>query len=258
MEYVSCAEARPMKGLRVVLSVGSPGPWCEAAKSILHARKVSYVAVGRVGMEHNEELFAWTGQPNAPVAMYEDEKPRHTWLDILYLAERLGSGPSLLPDSREMQIECIGLSHQILGEDGLGWNRRLNMFDMMLKAAGGDPSKVPVPPRLFKDYTITPETTVASTGRMIDILNLLGDRLQRQKAAGSNYLVGDRLTATDIHFATMFGMVDPLPHAVNPMPDFLRGLYESGEPHVRAAVTPELQQHRDFIYRTHLKLPMDF
>ena len=49
----------------------------------------------------------------------------NTWLDILYLAERLGSGPSLLPADREGQVECIGLSHQICGEDGLGWNRRL-------------------------------------------------------------------------------------------------------------------------------------
>jgi glutathione S-transferase len=87
---------------------------------------------------------------------------------------------------------------------------------------------------------------------------MLHERLRRQKAAGSNYLVGDRLTATDIHFAAMFGMVDPLPHALNPMPEFLRGLYASGEPHVRAAVTPALQAHRDFIYQRHLKLPMDF
>jgi glutathione S-transferase len=258
VKYVSCAEARQMSGVRLVLSIGSPNPWGEAAKSVFHARQVEFAAVGREGMDEDPDLFAWTGQRNVPVAMYNDEKPRHTWLDILYLAERLGSGPSLLPESREQQIECIGLSHQICGEDGLGWNRRLNIFKMLLTAAEGDPARTALPGRLFKDYTITSETTATATGRLIAILNLLQRHLQRQQAAGSRYLVGERLSATDVHFATLFGMVDPLPHELNPMPGPLRSFYSSGEPHLRAAITLELQQHRDFIYQNHLRLPMDF
>ena len=261
MRYISCAEAIPMKGLRLVLSSDGPNIWCEAAKYVLDFRNVPYVAVAKSGMgdtDENAQLFAWTGQRNSPVAMYEDEKPRFGWLDILYLAERLGNGPSLLPETREAQVECIGLSHQLCGEDGLGWNRRLNMFKMMLDAAGGDPVKTGLPPRLFKDYTINTQTAGAGTDRLLAILKMLDDRVKRQKAAGSRYLVGDRLTATDLHFAAIFGMVDPLPHAVNPMPAGLRALYESGEPHVRAAVTDELRAHRDYIYKTYLKLPMDF
>jgi glutathione S-transferase len=261
MKYISCAEAIPMKGLRLVLSSDGPNIWCEAAKYVFALRNVPYVAVRKSGMgdtEDNERLFQWTGQRNAPVAMYEDEKPRSGWLDILYLAERLGSGPSLLPDAREGQVECIGLSHQLCGEDGLGWNRRLNMFKMMLDAVGGDPARTGLPPRLFKDYTIDAQTAAAGTDRLLAILKLFNDRLKRQKAAGSRYLVGDRLTATDAHFAAMFGMVDPLPHGVNPMPAGMRGLYESGEPHVRAAVTDELREHRDYIYKNHLTLPIDF
>jgi len=258
MNYIPCAEARPLTGLRLVLSAGSPGPWDEAAKAIFNVRNVPFIAVRKEGFGTDEDLFTWTGVRNAPVAMYDDERPRHTWLDILYLAERLGSGPSLLPDTREGQVECIGLSHQICGEDGLGWNRRLNLFKMMVEAAGGDPAQTILPLRMFKDYGGTNDAMAGATQRLIDILNMLSARLQRQKAAGSHYLVGDRLTAADLHFTAFAGMIDPLPIESNSMPQFLRDLYSSGEPRLRQAITPELMAHRDFIYRHHLKLPMDF
>lgn len=261
MDYVSAREARAMGGLRLVLSCDGPNVWCEAAKYVLTLRNVPFVPVGRQGMadtDDNLEIHDWTGHKNSPVAMYEDEKPRTGWLEILYLAERLGSGPSLLPANRELQIESIGLSHQLCGEDGLGWNRRLDMFKMMLDGVGGDPAKTGLPLRLFKDYTINAETTANGTGRVIEILNLFDRRLEKQQAAGSAYLVGDALTATDLHFAALFGIVDPLPHDVNPMPEMLRGLYASGSPELRAAVTDRLRAHRDAIYEKHLTLPIDF
>ena len=258
MDYISCAEARSIPGLRLVLGKGSPGPWGEAAKSLFHVRGVPFVAVAQVGMADNDDLLAWTGQRNAPVAMYEDEKPRHSWIDILYLAERLGSGPSLLPESREGQIECIGLSHQICGEDGLGWNRRLDIFGMLAAKAGGDIAASGVAPRGIRDYSATPEGMAAASGRLIAILAMLDARLKRQQASGARFLVGDQLTASDIYFATFFGMVDPLPPDLCPSPERSRMLYSSGEPEVRGAVTVELRAHRDFIYRTYLKLPMDF
>jgi hypothetical protein len=31
----------------------------------------------------NDEIAAWTNTRNAPVAMYQDELPRSSWLDIL-------------------------------------------------------------------------------------------------------------------------------------------------------------------------------
>jgi glutathione S-transferase len=37
-EYLSVAEAREQPGLRLVLSVGVPGPWGEAAKALFHGR----------------------------------------------------------------------------------------------------------------------------------------------------------------------------------------------------------------------------
>ena len=37
----------------------------------------------------NDELFAWTGHRNAPIAIYGDEPPRTTWRELLWLAERI-------------------------------------------------------------------------------------------------------------------------------------------------------------------------
>jgi glutathione S-transferase len=261
MDYIPSHEARSMPGLRLVLSSDGPNVWCEAAKYVFDLRNVPYVPVAKAGMGESEEnvfLFEWTGHKNSPIAMFDDEKARVSWLDILYLAERLGSGPSLLPDNREQQVECIGLSHQLCGEDGLAWNRRLDMFKMMLDGAGGDPEKTGLPLRLFRDYTINTQTTATGTQRLMDILEMFDRRLERQKAAGSKYLVGDRLTATDVHFAAIFGIVDPLPPEVNPMPDFLRHLYSSGSDELRALITDRLRAHRDYIYEAHLKLPIDF
>ena len=247
-----------MSGLRLVLGRGAPGPWSEAAKNIFYVRQVAFVAVEQAGMADNDELYAWTGQRNAPVAMYQDEKPRHSWLDLQYLAERLGCGPSLLPDTPQNQVECVGISHQICGEDGLGWNRRLNIFGMLVAQHGGDVEATGMAARGFRDYGATPEAMARATGRLIAILTYLDKRLAQQKAAGSDYLVGDRLTATDVHFATFFGMFDPLSPAQCPSPDRSRMLYSSGDAHLRAVVTDALRAHRDFIYRSHLKLPMDF
>lgn len=261
MKYLSCAEARARGGLRLVLSCDGPNPWCEAAKYVFHVKQVPYVATAKRGMDdslENQALFEWTGHKNSPIAMYEDEKARVGWLDMLYLAERLGSGPSLIPESRELQVESIGLSHQICGEDGLGWNRRLNIFKLLLDGADGNPAKTGIPARLFKDYTINNETTKLAEDRLLAILALLDDRLKRQKSRGSNYFVGDKVSGTDIHFAALFGMIDPLPHEVNPMPEGMRVMYSSGEPAVRAAVTPSLRAHRDYIFEKYLKLPIDF
>lgn len=258
MEYKTCAEARTLPGLRLVLSVGAPNPWGEAAKAVFHVRRAPYIAVGRLGMDDDPELYAWTGQRNVPVAMYADEKPRSSWIDILYLAERLGEGPSLLPQDPDRLVECIGLSHRICGEDGLGWNRRLDQFRTMVEEANGDAASLGLPQRLYSDYRITPDTMAQGTQRLIAILSYLDKRLQRQRSHGSDYLVGDRLSACDLHLATMFGMVDPLPPKVSPMPLPLRGRYESGRPELRAAVTDPLRRHRDMIYDRHLTLPMDF
>ena len=74
---------------------------------------------------------------------------------------------------------------------------------------------------------------------------------------GRRYLLGEQLSALDIYWATMAAIVAPLPEAQCPMPKGLRAAYAIYPEHIRAALDPALIEHRDFIYRTYLTMPID-
>jgi hypothetical protein len=52
--------------------------------------------------------------------------------------------------------------------------------------------------------------------------------------------------------------LEPLPEALNPMPDWMRIGYDMIGPVIEVAKDPILLEHRDRIYREHLSLPLDF
>ena len=134
-EYVGVAEARDMSGLRLVLTAGVPGPWGEAAKGIFHVKRIPFVRVRQEAGAEDPALREWTGQTSAPVAAWNDERLRTTSLEILLLAERLRPKPALLPRDPEERALAIGLCHELVGEEGLGWNRRLMLFREAMGAA---------------------------------------------------------------------------------------------------------------------------
>ena len=76
MDYVEPAAARKMDGLRLALTAQAPAPYSLSARAILDHHGVAYVPVLQVGGGSNEDLLAWTGHRNAPVAVYNDEAPR--------------------------------------------------------------------------------------------------------------------------------------------------------------------------------------
>ena len=260
MEYQTPERARELGGLRLALTVGVPAPWGEAAKALCHARSVRFTPVAQLAGEANDALHAWTGVRNAPVAVWEDEPPRIGWLDILMLIERIGTGPSLLPTDSALRAECIGIAHEICGEWGFGWCRRLmilgRMFDGMLDADIG--ALPPGAARMLADYRVQRAEVDRAPQRVADILNMLSARLHAQRAAGSDYLVGDAFTAADIYWAAFSNMVDPLPAADNPMPEQIRGLYGDVFGPAADAVDPALIAHRDHVFRQHLALPLKF
>src|SRR6478609_5545870 len=94
-EYLSVEDAIRRGGLRMVVVGGVPSPWGEAAKSILHIKRIDWAAVRLV--YDSEPLKEWAGQRNGPVLVYENERPRSGWAEILLLAERLAPTPPLLP-----------------------------------------------------------------------------------------------------------------------------------------------------------------
>src|SRR6516165_10757416 len=157
MKYLKVAEARDLPGLRLVLTAHMPGPWGEAAKYILGARNIDFVPVEQLAMETNDDLFAWTGVRNAPIAMYEEEPPASTWLEILLLAERLGSGPSLIPDDEIDRALMMGFSTEICGPDGFGWSRRLELMGRSSVRNPSPTGKYDMT-RMIRSYGVTPET----------------------------------------------------------------------------------------------------
>jgi glutathione S-transferase len=173
------------------------------------------------------------------------------------LAERLGSGPSLLPDDPIDEALALGFSAQICGHGGYGWSRRLGM---------ARPDSAPMPAELEAKRSSmmtaygagATDMIEAAPQRAIRILHGLTRQLYRQREASSDYLVGDRLSACDLHWAAFSQMVQPLTMEECPFPPGMRDMYDTMPPEVRAAGDPILIEHRDRMFAKHIGLPMEF
>ena len=251
MKYKEVEEAIGLPGLRLVLSAGVPGPWGEAAKYIFHMKRLPYTAVRQVGGTESESLRRWTGQSNAPIAIYGEEAPRSGWAEILALAERLAPEPALVPVDPELRVRMFGLAHEICGEGGFGWQRRLMLLAAL--GTGNDVTRT-----LARRYGFSDHAAAAAPARSAEILLLLSRQLRAQRASGSPYFVGERPSALDLYWAAFALMLEPLPNELCRLHPRLRESYVLRDPAVRAAADGALLEHRDFIYRNHLLLPLEF
>jgi len=259
MDYVSAADARSMPGLRLALTVGVPGPWSESAKKIFEYKGLPYVPVAQYASEPNEDLVAWTGHRNAPVAVWQEEPGRTNYQDIVALAERLKPEPSLIPSDSVERQTCFGISADICGEGGWGWKRRIVMRQ---RPRDGNPPTTSNPNLNMQVMRLAYggselESQVAAA-YLSDMLDNFSNRLERQRENGSDYFVGDSVTACDIHWACFSAMLEPLPHSVNPMPDWLRLSYSWLGPELEQHKHRILLDHRNMMFDRHLSLPLDY
>ncbi|MDP3761920.1 MAG: hypothetical protein Q8R01_15535 [Ramlibacter sp.] len=250
--YVSVEDAMTRGGLRMVVVGGVPSPWGEAAKGILHIKRIEWAAV-RLAYD-SDALREWSGQRNGPVAIYENERPRSGWAEILLLAERLAPTPSLLHADAGERALVFGLAHELLGEQGLAWTRRLQLIHAGLQGAGGFPERAAK--YLAKRYGYSPQAGAASGTRVAQLLRMLGARLKSQRDAGSRYYVGDSVTAVDVYSATCMAMFRPLPAGQCDMDVSTRAAFEMQDAQTEAALDPILLAHRDMMYAQHLELPL--
>ena len=258
MEYKTVPEARNLDGLRITLTAGVPAPWSESAKAVLKVKNIPYVPVLQKGGAVNEELVAWTGHRNAPTMMYRDEPARVTWLDILNLVERLQPNPPLVPGDMEDRILMTGLMNELAGEGGMLWSSRQLMFRAMAEAMG---EEAVADNPMFRNYHYSAEDAASACEKVIQILKRFELQLERQAEAGSRYLVADRLSALDLYWACFSQTLLPLPQEVNPMPNSLRVMWGSAvDEMAKAGYSPDdrLFEHRDYIYREYIGLPLDF
>jgi glutathione S-transferase len=250
---VSLSAARALPGLRLVVLQGVPSPWSQAAKAILRVKQLPYTLVHRAPNDPPGALEAWTGQASFPAAMYESERPRTGWAEILLLAERLAPAPLLVPADPEQRAFFFGLCHELCGEMGLGWARRLEGIAAGLARTPVDP----IAAWLGGKYGYSTETAAQAPGRVRDVLGLLAELLARSRARGSGYLLGAELTALDLYWATFCNLVSPLPPELLALPAALRPMFTSADPAVHELLGRSgLLAHRDRIYREHLELPV--
>jgi glutathione S-transferase len=251
-QYIGVEEAIERDGLRMVVVGDVPSPWGEAAKGILHIKGIDWVAVRLV--YDSDALKQWAGQRSGPVAIYRNEPPRSGWAEILLLAERLAPAPALLPAGAAERALVLQLAHEICGEGGLGWSRRLQLVHAGLREAGGFPARAAK--YLAKKYGYSPDAGAAYGARVVQLLGMLAARLRAQRALGWHHYVGDVLTAVDVYSATFMALLRPLPHEQCAMEASTRAAFEMRDEQTDAALDPILLEHRDMMYAQHLQLPL--
>ena len=255
-EYIDVERARAMTGFRLVLTSGVPGPWSEAAKSILHVKKLPYVKVRQELGGANRELLDWTAQASAPVMVWNEERPRSIWNDQLYLVERLQPNPRLVPANIEDRALMFGYANEICGENGFGWSKRLSIIHQSTNSS--NEAGRHLASYLTGKYGYDKAQAEAAPARIAGILNALSARLEQQRKRGSRFFIGDALSALDIYWATFAALIDPLPDELCPMSPAFRHVYTNTDPTIKSATVPILLEHRDFIYHNFLELPLDF
>ncbi|MDH5172994.1 MAG: hypothetical protein OEW92_11290 [Gammaproteobacteria bacterium] len=253
MEYLTVEEARTRPGLRLVLTRGVPGPWSEAAKAIFTLRNVTYLPVQQIAGDDNKALVEWTGHRNAPVAIYENEVPRVRWLELLDLAERLGSGPSLMPENRDDRVFMVGLINEIAGENGMAWNARILMFHAGIQAQGPNAAKNP----MYAEYQYDENAIDSSKIKIESFLSYLASHIAAQREKGSHFLVGKAFSAADVYWAYFSNMLETLPPDQCPAPDGLRKIWGVLAKSM-SGYDPILIEQRNRIFAEHLELPLKF
>jgi glutathione S-transferase len=252
--YLPFDEIKADRGLRIVLVQGLPSPWGQAAKTIFEVKGLEYKAAAWVAFAPNEDIAAWGGEASAPIVAWSSEKPVHRWIDILNLAERLAPSPPLVPSDVNDRVLMFGLSNEICGELGIGWNRRLQVVSPAIES-GAAPDNIK---EMSVKYRYNAPDVRAATSRIVQALGALARQLESQYERGREFFVGDRLSALDIYWTAFTNLLDPLPPAQCPMPEQWRPGFVARDPEIRSALTPLLLRHRDAVFKKHFRDPMEF
>ncbi len=254
-EKIDIEQARRASGLRIVTLANIPSPWGEALKGILHIKQLPHARVSHVFGSPTATLMEWSRQDSFPVMAWNDERPLSRWIDQLNLAERLAPTPRLIPERFEDRVLMFGYCNELCGENGIGWTERLRGVHEQLTKPGGD--SMGVSAYLGRKYGYTPELGARAAERVAAGLTALASKLEQQKGCGSRFFIGDSLSAMDIYWAAFSNMLKPLPPELMPMHERMRAMFTTTDPTVVAALKPILLEHRDFIFKNYLELPVD-
>jgi|SRR5712664_3641665 len=250
VRFVDLETARASRGFRLAVITSVPSLWSDAARGMAAAKELDCLAVSFD--PRDESVPRWTGCPNAPVALYADELPRTGWAEILSLLERLGGKLSLVPEDAAQRGSLFGLSHEVCGEMGLGWIRRLLLLHASFSSGGIYGFPMPVAKFLARRYGYAKDLVAPARKRFLEILTLLDRQLAR---AGGPWFFGQRMTALDFYSAAAIGLLLPLPDSIRPIVPMMRPVLERLDDDLAAGITPALRAHRDRIAPRWFALP---
>jgi glutathione S-transferase len=252
--FITLDEAAAMTtGTRVTFIPGIPALYSEALKNICYVKGVPLIRAlhpmmgvdKSTGEDRQARLYELTSQTSLPTMFHNDERPRNVWTEQLALAESIGSAnsPRLIPDDFEDRVAMYGLCAIVLAEDGLIWNMRI---------LGDTP--------LARKYGYSDETNAAAPTKMGKAVAVIARRLEAQEKAGSRYLVGDRVSAADIYWATMsMSMLVPPPE-IMPVTRQNQGMLKyfamnADIPEIVEALTDRVGAHQQYILSTYCETP---
>lgn len=247
MPYVDIKQVIEAGGLRLILVRGFPSAWGIAVKAMMEYKRLDFTLGSQIPMADNPELLAWSGTNSAPVVAWNDEKPINRWDDILLLLERLAPDTRLVPEDPVERIQLFGIGHEICGELGFGWNRRL---DLVRPAEGAT-----APSEFALKYGYREVDAKLANARVIALMGALAAILKAQKARGSDYFIGNSITAVDFYWAAFSNFVAIQPPELMPLAPAVRPMFENTPDDVKAAIDPVLIEHRDRIMGSFFRLP---
>lgn len=256
MNFLSIPDIIAHPGLRIVIVQGAPSPWSQAARAIFEYKGLDYVVGAQIPGGENAELVAWSGQNSGPVVAYADEPPIHRHTDILLLAERLAPKPALLPEDPEERVRVIGLCHEVSGDLGIGWWARIAMFHPAMSSGAAPESAAGI----ANKWRYTEEGGARAPREIASRLKFLAAQAKANRERGSRFLVGDALSALDLHWAAMSVLLSLLPEETMPLPPGFRPMFEltGSIPEIAEALDPVLIEHRDFIIDQYFQTPFDY
>lgn len=251
-KFLAFEEAQQqVDSIKLVVVQAIPSPWSEVVKELLRLKSIDFCAVHL--QPRDPKMQQWAGSASAPSLLVPGDAARTQWKEILLYLET--QGPTLLPSDLQERDESLELIGEILDPGGLCWSRRLVGIAAGLAGTGGYP--LPIAKYLAAKYgPVEPQAVDRAHERCLSILERLTSLLREQRSKDSPYFSGSALSALDVYAATAMAVFSPLPEAQCPMNPTMRLAFESLDEATRKALDPALLEHRDFIYREHLELPV--
>jgi len=182
-------EVRKMRGMRLVVAEGLPGPWAEGIRGVLDFKSIPY-SRGKFELDSDhKDLIDWTAQSSVPVLAWEDEFPKSAWLEQIFLTENVQPQPSVIPKNIDERVTMFGILSELCAPGGFAWSRRLMLIHFGLTNPDISANEKLFFQEFGKKYGYSQKKALAAPKRVVKILNFLNEQLESQKSKGKNILL---------------------------------------------------------------------